>query len=398
MKYLLSKNESELQSLNGLRSISIFLVIIYHFWHNAEMNHLLSYENPLTKIIFHNFRTGVDLFFILSGFLIYSGLLAEKDKTDTIDLKKFYLKRTLRIMPAYYICLLVSYIHSKTLLKVYTANPDIAPNGADGIKRLGLMLSYSWTDFAYISNYFKYRLYLYGWSLSIEEQFYLVIPGLCLLFFFKVSDRMRRYSLLLLFMVPFIIRIVYMLRSLDEGIILYHTETRFDTLICGMLIAEFVRWKPEFFQSEDRKPAYFLGAISILFLGLAYSTERIGLGLIFNFTAFHIGYSALFILTLWKGGILNRFFSLPIFRPTARTSYTMYLWHTPCTALALGIIFGNKVPGILSWDKFWLYGSFAVLVSFLVCIPIFYITEKPFLTLRDYLTRRLGKKELVKVS
>ncbi|MGJ4744765.1 acyltransferase family protein [Leptospira sp. SA-E8] len=393
MKYLFSKNESELPALNGLRALSIFLVILYHFWDNAERSHLLNYTNPLIRIFFHNFRTGVDLFFILSGFLIYSGLLQEKERTNTLNIKMFYLKRTLRIMPAYYICLIATYFYSKNLLSFYKSHPDVSVDGVARIGRLTSMISNSWGDILYISNYFKHRLFLYGWSLSIEEQFYLVIPGLCLLFFFKMSDKIRRISLLGLFFIPLILRSIYMSFGSTEAVMLYHTETRFDTLICGMLIAELVSWKPDFFKSENSKIAYSLGLGAILFLSLAYLTERIGWGLVFNFTGFHLGYSSLFILALWKGGMINRFLSLPIFRPFSRISYTMYLWHTPCTALALGIIFRTKAPESLAWGQFWLYGFFAVIVSFLVCIPIFYITERPFLALRDYLVKRMKKKK-----
>lgn len=380
-------------ALNGLRALSIFLVIIYHFWDQADTGHLLNYEHPLIKIFLHNLRSGVDLFFILSGFLIYSGLLHEKERTNSLDLKMFYIKRTLRIMPAYYICLIITYFHTKSILNFYNLNPDLSATGITRVERLTSMISNSWADFLYISNFFKRRLFPYGWSLSIEEQFYLVIPGLCLLLFFKMTDKIRRISLLLLFFIPLILRFIYMSFGSTEAVVLYHTETRFDTLICGMLIAELIFWKPDFFKSKNSKFVYLLGLGAILFLSLAYLTERVGWGLVFNFTGFHLGYSSLFILALWKGGIINRFFSFPIFRPFSRISYTMYLWHTPCTSLALGIIFGTKAPESLAWGPFWLYGLFAVIISFLVCIPIFYITERPFLALRDHLVKRLKNKK-----
>ncbi|PJZ75408.1 acyltransferase family protein [Leptospira neocaledonica] len=393
MKFLFSKNESEIPALNGLRALSIFLVILYHFWDHADKLHLLNYEHPLVRVVFHNLRTGVDLFFILSGFLIYSGLLQEKRKTNTLDLKMFYIKRTLRIMPAYYLCLIASFFYSKNILNYYNSHPDLHPEGIAGIQKLASTISHSWADVLYISNYFNDRLFLYGWSLSIEEQFYLVIPALCLLFFFKIPDRLRRITLLGLFFLPLFIRFIYMSFGLTEAVILYHTETRFDTLICGMLIAELVFWKPDFLTSKNPKFSYLLGFGAVLFLSFAYLTERVGWGLVFNFTGFHLGYSSLFILALWKEGFINRLFSLTIFRPFSRISYTMYLWHTPCTAVALGIIFGSKIPGSLSLGQFFLFGLFAIIVSFVICIPIFYITERPFLALRDYLVKRMKQKK-----
>ncbi|TGJ98989.1 acyltransferase [Leptospira langatensis] len=398
MKFLFAKQDQEVSALNGLRAFSIFLVIFYHFWHNVNQNHLLRLDEELVSNLLYNLRSGVDLFFILSGYLIYGGILKEKEQNGSFDVKRFYLKRTLRIMPAYYFCLFITYLYAKSMLGYYNQFPSLNETQL-AAKEVALNnLAYSWTDIFYISNYFDYRLFQFGWSLSIEEQFYLVIPSLCLLLLFKVREETRRILILILFFLPMIVRALYYLIEMPTESVYIQTETRFDTIVVGMLIAEFVSWKPSFFQERRLSVRFSLSLISLVFLSLAFLTDRKGLGVIFNFTYFHLGYSAAFLLALTQGSIWNKFLGLSIFRPFARISYTMYLWHIPCTAMALKIFLGTKPPEQLEWPIFIAAGFFAILVSFLICIPIFYLTERPFLALRDFILKKAEKSPLPRLD
>ncbi|EMO90021.1 acyltransferase family protein [Leptospira noguchii] len=104
------KNESEIQSLNGIRAVAILLVIVYHVWLPFEVSSL---PNVLKNVI-SNFNSGVDLFFTLSGFLIYSGILKYRKNPNEFDKRKFILARSLRIFPPYYFCLFVLSLFSRT--------------------------------------------------------------------------------------------------------------------------------------------------------------------------------------------------------------------------------------------------------------------------------------------
>lgn len=383
MKYLFSKNESELPALNGLRALSIFLVILFH------IGVIFKTENPILLNVFQNLRTGVDLFFILSGFLIYGGLLDENEKDSKLNLKIFYLKRTLRIMPAYYLCIAISYFQALGAFNHFDkiSNPSAADIAEH--ERLGRVLSNSWGDFFYTSNYFRDRLFEFGWSLSIEEQFYLIVPPLCLFLLFKVSDSMRRMILVILFFIPMIFRLVYYFWGVHRLSIEVHTETRFDFLILGMLIAELARWKPQFFKDRDIKTDLLFGVCIIVSLFFAFQQRRSQVDLIFIFTLFQIGFGSLLIATLIEGSFWNKIFRISIFRPIARVSYTMYLWHGGLAGIILFILYGKSNPELKNLGTFLSVGLFTTILVFLFCIPIFYVIERPFLILRDFLIRRV---------
>lgn len=139
-------------ALTGIRGLAIILVLLYHL----GINHFLRQINGwLTG------RTGVDIFFVLSGFLITTILIKEKINTDQISLRKFYLRRALRIIPVAYVFLLVMII----LNDLFQLNISTISfiSGFLFIKNLPINgIHDHWTG--------------HFWSLSVEEQFYLLFP------------------------------------------------------------------------------------------------------------------------------------------------------------------------------------------------------------------------------
>ena len=144
---------SHLFSLDGFRGVSILLVVIGHICARID-SRLLQF--------FFNGSLGVYVFFVISGFLITSLLLKEKLKNGTISLKNFYIRRFLRIFPVAYLYLIVVGILNYFLnLQI----PMLAFTGAA----------------LYIMNFEFFQVNWYThhyWSLSIEEQFYLIFPSI----------------------------------------------------------------------------------------------------------------------------------------------------------------------------------------------------------------------------
>jgi peptidoglycan/LPS O-acetylase OafA/YrhL len=139
-------------SLDGLRALSIAGVL----WHHTAFS-LGSWP------LFNRGFLGVDFFFIISGFLIVTLLLRESRRTGTISLPNFYARRFLRIFPAYWAMLIL-------VACVAYVKPG---NSSVDLKR---ELPYA---LLYISNFVPmWTMLSITWSLSTEEQFYLVVPGL----------------------------------------------------------------------------------------------------------------------------------------------------------------------------------------------------------------------------
>jgi peptidoglycan/LPS O-acetylase OafA/YrhL len=147
---------SRFASLDGVRAISILAVL----WHHATPG---IQGWPIT----HNGFLGVDMFFVLSGFLIVTLLLRERDGRGRISLSAFYLRRTLRIFPVYYG--LLTLLLARYLLS--PGNPDAPP----------FYHALPWY-LTYTSNWIPDHMHGAGlaitWSLATEEQFYLVWPFL----------------------------------------------------------------------------------------------------------------------------------------------------------------------------------------------------------------------------
>ena len=207
-------------SLNGLRAISIALVVGYHAINAAtQVKSHRDYAGPWEHLF--NGGLGVSIFFVISGFLITHLLLREMRKTGTISLKDFYIRRTFRIWPAFFfylgIVVLLYWMHV-----IGIARRDVVAAGA------------------FVYNYVPHGgnpLVAHSWSLSVEEQFYLFWPILLLSF---GSRRGTVIALVFVLVCP-IVRLAEMLMLPASNMFIVRmwemTHTRIDTLMFGCLVA-----------------------------------------------------------------------------------------------------------------------------------------------------------------
>jgi peptidoglycan/LPS O-acetylase OafA/YrhL len=149
----------DIPSLDGLRAISIALVLLSHLGGTAGFP-----ASHQTMSFFALGTLGVQVFFVISGFLITTLLLRELDETGTVSLRRFYFRRTLRIFPPYY-ALLAAMAIAGVLGWVSVSGNDL------------------FHAFTYTSNYNFDREWNLGhtWSLGVEEQFYLLWPAVLVL-------------------------------------------------------------------------------------------------------------------------------------------------------------------------------------------------------------------------
>lgn len=235
--------------LNGIRAIAALIVVI---WHTDQFARLFE----LKKIGYHeNGMAGhaVDMFFVLSGFLITYLLLVEKEKTGTINLKKFYLRRILRIWPLYYFALAISII-----LVYLGVVPDIEQFSSSVLLYLFLMANVAYITGIAISSISPL------WSVGVEEQFYLIWPHIVK----KTSKYLRTF---ILFCLAFIIVKVafYILFTPKSEIFKFMSYTRIDIMGFGAIGAYLVysksKWLNIIYRKEIQIIAWVILCISIFY-------------------------------------------------------------------------------------------------------------------------------------
>jgi peptidoglycan/LPS O-acetylase OafA/YrhL len=159
-------------NLNGLRFIAAFLVIIHHLEQNKLFFGAKSWFHAIHCIKLMG-ELGVTLFFVLSGFLITYLLLAEKERFNTIDIKKFYIRRVLRIWPLYYLVIIIGLFVMPHIPFFHIPEFTQQVHYRFGIKiALYFLLLPN-----LVNNLYAYMPYIaQAWSIGIEEQFYYIWP------------------------------------------------------------------------------------------------------------------------------------------------------------------------------------------------------------------------------
>ena len=226
------------QNLDIIRFAAAFYVLLHHtFSYLFDVYHLPAFmlksggqklpDDLLPALVpLHQFISngplGVDLFFLISGFLITSLLIHEKSIHERVDIKSFYLRRILRIWPLYYFIIVFAYLFAH----YYTGEPffrkDIYPH---------LFFVSNFTQIA-ANSWCAGKLFML-WSLCIEEQFYLVIPLLLAL----VPVKKLPYVFIGFVLLSIGIRMqLFHVYQYPWFAIYLHTGSRFDTLAIGCLL------------------------------------------------------------------------------------------------------------------------------------------------------------------
>lgn len=331
--------------LDGLRAVSILLVLYGHligtrgFYDNAA---LLDRIGDVANL-------GVRVFFVISGFLITSLLLKEVEKTGTISIKQFYRRRALRIFPAAYSFILVVTI-------AYLL-------GVCDLRHGDLLHAYTYT-----MNYSQARSWWMGhlWSLSVEEQFYLLWPATLLLFGVRRGMRM---GIAVLILAP-LVRLGTGYFWISQRPLIGNTfQTVADTIATGCLLAGYKndllhrRWFRRIIDSR----IFFLVPLAVLTLNLK-AGGRIRWLILETLINLLIGL-CVFRVTIypqdWAGKFLN-------WRPVAYVgvlSYSLYLWQQ---------LFINRTSN--AWTERFPQN---LLLAFCAALLCHYLIEKPFLRLRD---------------
>jgi peptidoglycan/LPS O-acetylase OafA/YrhL len=336
---------ARIPSLDGLRAISICLVLMGHLSGYVGEPHYLS---TVFRGLWVNIGDlGVRIFFVISGLLITNLLLEEQRKYRNISLARFLLRRAFRIFPAFLVFLLALWV-AETL-------GWLSLTGRDWLHAL-----------TYTANYHAARSWEVGhlWSLSVEEQFYAIWPGLL------VVAGMRRgmnCATAILIIAP-VLRIIYLHflpGSTDFAGVTF--ETAADSLAIGCLLA----WHRDHLWANERwrrlvSSSWFVpAAFAVAFL-LCVSTQ---LTFLFGYTALNIAI-ALFVersVRLHDRGV-TRLLNTKQFVSIGMVSYSLYLWQQP-------FLNRHSTADITQFPQ-------NIVIAFAIAYLSYYYIERPALGLR----------------
>ena len=329
--------------IDGLRALAVIPVILFHAGFD----------------FFSGGFVGVDIFFVISGYLITTIIIKELDN-NTFSLKNFYERRARRILPALIFVILIS-----TFLSfIFLTESELASYFKSVIATL---LFFSNFFFYKTSPYFRAESDLepliHTWSLSIEEQFYIIFPITLVLFykFFK-----RYIPLLFIFSFASSLFICQFLALKTGGTLnFYFTFSRIWELALGAICAYLITYKNLSFSILLKNLLSIIGIVIILLSILFFNRQTV-------YPSFYtlcptIG-TAFIILFANKETFIKKILSIKLFVAIGLISYSLYLWHQPL--LAFGKVF---------FDDFSISKRLiSILISILLSIFSYYFIEKIF--------------------
>jgi len=335
-----------LAGIDGLRAISALLVVLYHAGVPAV---------PA--------GTGVLAFFVLSGFLITRLIIAEETETHTVSLRRFYIRRSFRIFPAFYAYWVMWIIFML-------------------IRHHALNVPQTLSAFFYVSNYYQA---LYGdpnnglshtWSLGVEEQFYLLWP-----FAFLLLRNNERWFNVLVVLIPLLWvyreALIYVLH-VNQRYLYEAFDTRVDHILMGCLLAIALETRrfTRLWRIACASP--YMTLVTILLMVVAVR----GNGLLHlrdyrdsvEFVVVPVLCAILIAqLVAFPSHAVTSHFNWAWMRYLGKISYSIYLYQQLVVFPARKVFTGYPVLGVLA----------AVAASIIFATGSFYLIEQPFLRLRQ---------------
>lgn len=377
-------SDARLPPLDGVRGLAVLIVIIHNSaWIAGESRLFLL---KLAGAIAATGWIGVQIFFVLSGFLI-TGILLDT-KGAPAFFQSFYLRRILRIFPLYYVVI--------TVVIVIAPHLAWSPAWADAIRH-----SHRWAYWFYLQNWVTtspgIEALSHTWSLAVEEQFYLLWP----LVVWSADRRGLTVVCVVTILVTPFIRLALRLSGMDQSVAYVFTIARWDALAAGALVAILVRreggreWLARW-QGRIAAAAGILLAALVMaergFHSFELWVQVIGQTLIAVLSACLIGYA----VEEGPGAPqrLQATLSVPWLRTFGKYSYAMYLLHQPIQQLLTPLL-GDAVRGA---DTPWrllrlaLYVLLVLVLTFIGSLITWRLVEKPFLDLKDRVAPRYSAR------
>lgn len=406
----LDNGPQEIRALDGLRAIAALSVVVFHMTSGAQIEAVTPGLNP--SVFWNYLRSGVHLFFVLSGFLLFMPYARAMLRGQPLpSARQFYRRRALRILPAYWVCLAVLVLLG---LPVY-----LTASGAPNVL----------LHVALVHNFFpQYDMGIQGvfWTMAVEAQFYILLPGLAWLLSKLVGDS-RSLGRLLAGIVGLALAFLLireLVGVLDVGtaprpgwltallIGLNSSQGHFlETFAAGMFCGTLYVAQQEGLLGRGARQSSSQGVRntplrpSLAWIGTAMVAGGLLLawwlaeGVAANRTGITnacyaclnpgnqesvagplligVSYAAMVLGTLWGAGAIRWIFELAPLRFVGLISYSLYLWHLPLLQAT-----EQRVGGLAPWQRLALIAG----TAFFAALPLAYLSyqlvERPFLRLR----------------
>lgn len=301
-----SHYSSRIASLDGLRTFAVGLVMANHLFQPLTFA-----GRPLVAWALEGGWTGVDLFFVLSGFLV-SGILFENAAARNL-FSVFYFRRAMRILAPYYLFLAVAFLSVTKWGDPSTYVP------------WGMFLTHTQTFYFGYFNTWSYPFLNITWSLGIEEYFYLMLPAAVLLL--KPKTLIRAFALAFVALPA----LRALLQSQNEALHLATTVFRTDGLCAGVLLSYFWRRNPDWFRSRQTTWwalwAVGAGAFVFYFQNIRGVSQVLVTGLVYPLLALFFALTVVLALVTKPQSPLQRLLCFGPIVYVGRISYSMYLFH-----------------------------------------------------------------------
>lgn len=358
--------------LDGLRGVAVALVLVWHYL-PCQLPRDAGLLSSILRRGLYLTGSGVDLFFALSGFLIF-GILLDERKSPAC-LRTFYIRRACRILPVY-VLLLAS-------CALFAATGCLPEESRQWL--FGNPLPW-WPYATFTQNILMGMHHTFGpgalsvtWSLAVEEQFYLIAPFVVLL-----AGRKG-----LVWLLPAMLVAGPLLRAMHPGFHAYvNTPWRADPLVAGGCVALIVRSAAAmaWFRGHRR---LMMAAAGILAAVVPLMILRPGILGVFDISWLALSYGLL-VLAAAAGDVapLSSFLRLPVWIVLGRYSYAIYMFHQLVSGLLHGWIL-NQEPMIRGWQGA-LTTLAALLATFALAWLSFRFLESPFLKLGQRFRYRPG--------
>ena len=345
-------------ALDGVRALAIALVMIFHATDSLPMGGFL----------------GVDVFFVLSGYLIAGLLVAEHGKWGSISLLSFYVRRGRRLLPALVLTVVGITVICPFVLDQYAR----ATMRSDGIATVFYYANWHFISEgqSYFQQYGDPSPYRHMWSLAIEEQFYFVLPALMIALIALTRGNRRRITQILLTLSALSAAWMAWLYQpgSDPSRIYYGTDCRAQSLLLGSALAVYLSYAPRRRLTRDFTRLTMIGSaglvvIAVFFLFVSYQNAFTWRGGFFLFSLATLAVIA--VVELDQEGPIAAFFGYRPFVWTGRISYGLYLWHWPIFVMLTAKRVGFGGPGLF---------VLRLLLTFAVATTSFYLVENPIRT------------------